>query len=97
MAKPMPVCKGDGSIEDGDISGISGLGIASQGRAHSTTEVWNGESCNLQASATTTLQEDEKKLEAEIISYMRSPSEKQSEILGITTKISKRNVSSLNG
>lgn len=44
-----------------------------------------------------TLQEDEKKLESEIISYMRSPSEKKSEIIGITTKISKRNISFLNG
>lgn len=71
--------------------------MASQNRAHSTTEVWNGESCNLQASPTKTLQENEKQLESEILSYMRSPSEKKSEILGITTKISRRNVSSLNG
>jgi len=89
MAKPMPVCKGDGSTDDGDVSAISGLGTISK--------TWNGASCNLEASAKTQLRTEEKNLEKEILEYMKSPSTRQAEIVGITAKISRRNVSSLNG
>ena len=89
MAKPMPVCKGDGSAEDGDVRAISGLGTISK--------TWNGASCNLEASAKTQLRSEEKNLEKEILEYMKSPSTRQSENAGITAKISRRNVSSLNG
>lgn len=89
MAKPMPVCKGDGSTDDGDVSAISGLGTISK--------TWNGASCNLEASAKTQLRTEEKNLEKEILEYMKSPSTRQAEIAGITAKISRRNVSSLNG
>lgn len=95
MAKAMPVCKGDGSIDDGDISGISGLGIASQNRAYATTEVWNGQSCNLQASSVAIQTAEEKELEKSILDYMHSP--EGAKIAGITAKISKRNISSLRG
>lgn len=67
----MPVCKGDGSIEDGDVSGISGLGTSGNG-AGAITDVWNGASCSLQASPSTTLRSDEQKLENDIITYVRS-------------------------
>ena len=89
MAKPMPVCKGDGSTDDGDVSAISGLGTISK--------TWNGASCNLEASTKTQLRTEEKNLEKEILEYMKSPSTRQAEIVGITAKISRRNVSSLNG
>lgn len=94
MAKAMPVCKGDGSKEDGDISGISGLGIADQGRAYSTTDVWNGESCNLQTSPTTKITAEQKDLEKNILEYMRSPDGYK--IAGITAKITSGNLTSLN-
>lgn len=80
MAKPMPICKGDGSKEDGDISGISGLGASGSGD-FSTTKVWNGESCNIEATAKAKVRDDEKALENDIIGYMRSPSTKTSEIV----------------
>lgn len=85
MAQPMPICKGDGSKEDGDISGISGLGTS-----NSTREVWNGQSCNLEASPTVQLQADERKLEGEILDYMRSPDSQKDKIPAISVKIAKR-------
>jgi hypothetical protein len=58
----MPVCKGDGSSADGNVSGISGLG--------STTKTWNGKSCTLQADTTERENQD---IIDDVLGYLRSP------------------------
>lgn len=78
--KPMPVCKWDGSKEDGDVSAISGLVAvgwknSSWNSIGPVNSVWNWESCNLRVSATKELKQSQKELEKEIISYIQQPTE----------------------
>ena len=93
MAKPMPICKGDGSKSDGDISAISGLMNTGNGIG-ATHTVWNGESCSLQVSPTKKFSEDQKNLETEIVAYMKNPSKDALKI--ISAKISRKKITSLN-
>jgi hypothetical protein len=66
VAQAMPVCKGDGSSADGDVTGISSLGT--------TTDAWNANSCNLSITPTATQQADAVALQNDIISYIKNPS-----------------------
>lgn len=65
MAKPMNVCKGDGS--DIDVAGLSGLGT--------TQSTWNGASCTLKTQTLT--QAEDKSLTQDIIGYLKSPDTKR--------------------
>ena len=62
-AKSMPVCKGDGSEDDGSVAAISGLGTS--------TDSWNGASCDLTAHTFTSTQTES--LRQDIVSYLRNP------------------------
>lgn len=121
ITKSMPVCRGDGSVYDGDISGFSGLGVLGAhrgnrdasnhggsetsgtagasgdhrvGRFDGSALVWNGASCQVQTSAKTAVQSEQKVLEAKIIEYMQHPD--TSKIAGLSVEVSKRRISSLN-
>lgn len=62
IAAPLPVCKSDGSESDGDVRGISGLGT--------TTESWNGESCQISAKKSTPA--EDKSFTDDVIKYLKS-------------------------
>lgn len=75
MAKPMPVCKGDGSKDDGDVSEISGLGR--------TTDAWNASSCSVSLRPTAQQEREELELRRDIISYLKQPdSSRVQDLLG---------------
>lgn len=102
----MNMCRGDGSKEDGDIRTLAGLGntASKEGKAsasgmNSVTEVWNGKSCNIVLDTATKIENEQKTLEKEIMEYMQNPSSSDTHktILGISAKIAKRPISSLNG
>lgn len=62
-------------------------------------EVWNGRSCTISVSAMPKNDENAQTLESDIISYMKNPGtqeERRENILGISLKISRGNISSLN-
>ncbi len=63
-AAALPVCKWDGSEDDGSVTAISGLGTS--------TNAWNGASCSLTAGTFTSSQNES--LIQEIITYLKSPS-----------------------
>lgn len=61
----MPVCKGDGSKEDGGVTGFSGLGR--------TTDAWNASSCSMQMHSTVQQTQEEIQLQRDIIAYLKNP------------------------
>ena len=63
MAKSMPVCKSDGSEDDGDVTGISGLGTID--------DTWNSSSCNPQANTIT--ESENNTLTSDIVNYIKNP------------------------
>lgn len=81
----MPVCKDDGSSDDFDVSGISGLG--------DTTEAWNGESCKIQAN--TFSKEENKNLTDSVISYLKDKD--TSKLTAIYQSISARGPARISG
>lgn len=62
-ATSLPVCKGDGSSDDGNVALVSGLGTS--------TDAWNGASCSL--TARTRNEADDASLTSEIITYLKNP------------------------
>ncbi len=63
MAKSMPVCKSDGSAEDGDVRGISGL--------ETIDDTWNASSCHPKANTIT--EEENQFLMGKIVGYLKNP------------------------
>jgi hypothetical protein len=78
MTKPLPVCKGDGSNADGDVSGISGLG--------SSTDAWNGKSCTMKVETLT--KAENATMTSDIVSYLKNP--QTTKLNTIYSNISKR-------
>ena len=65
ITKSLPVCKGDGSAEDGDVTGISGLGTS--------RDTWNSQSCQMKTATTLTPAQEQSMVQA-IIDYLKTPS-----------------------
>jgi hypothetical protein len=64
VARPMSICREDGSISDGDLSPIVGLGA--------TTDSFNSASCTMVAGSTAT-DAQKKSLRDDLIAYLRDP------------------------
>jgi hypothetical protein len=78
VTKSLPVCKWDGSADDGSVAGISWLG--------STTQAWNANSCTMTAQTLTKAQNTS--MTQDIISYLKNP---QTAVLNnVYSNISKR-------
>ncbi len=91
MTDSLPLCKDDGSAEDGDISKISGLDNDGNIGIHQDT--WNGKSCNIAIETNNSNSQD---LKNTLIDFIKNPTSDEKAIAGITVKISKKNISSLN-
>ncbi len=63
MTKPMAVCKGDGSIADGNVAPISGLGTL--------TDTWNASSCKPKVSGGT--ESENQVITNDIVKYLKNP------------------------
>lgn len=91
----MPFCKDDGSISDGDVAPISGLGNFGDlgGASGGGGSTWNANSCTIQPSVFT--ESDDRVFTSDVVSYLRSPD--PSRLPDIYTRLGKRGSQSLSG
>ena len=78
VTKSLPICKWDGSSDDGSVAGISGLG--------STTDAWNSSSCKMKAVTLT--KAENTVLTQDIIRHLKNP--QTSTLNSIYSSISRR-------
>ena len=81
----MPFCKSDGSVSDGNVAPISGLGnFGDLGAGGGST--WNSQSCTIQPSVFT--ESDDRVFTSDVVNYLRSPD--PSKLPDIYTRLGKR-------